>query len=191
MRISIAALCAGTIVGLLATSPANAQTPRGPKRYSSSYGGMGGMGMGGMGMGGMGMGGMGMGGMRRRSAPKPTTRPPAAPNRYSPSGGGAAAGGISGPSGRSGTPRRQLRRNRTPVISPYLNLDPSYVASDAGQFFSRVLPQQEFNRTQQQTQQAISSLQTEISEQDLEIKTGLSTTGHKTSFMNYGSYFPN
>lgn len=186
MRISIAALCAGTIAGLLVTSTANAQTPRGPKRYSSSYGGMG------MGMGGMGMGGMGMGMMpRRRSAPKPTTKPPAAPNRYSPSGGGAAAGGISAPSGRSGTPRRQLRRNRTPVISPYLNLDPSYVASDAGQFFSRVLPQQEFNRTQQQTQQAISSLQNEISEQDLEIQTGLSTTGHKTSFMNYGSYFPN
>ncbi|MSR57892.1 MAG: hypothetical protein EXS05_09480 [Planctomycetaceae bacterium] len=115
-----------------------------------------------------------------------------APRRFSPSYGGSvgsAGGGITG--GRlSGAPRRQVRRNSSPVLSPYLNLDPTFQQSEAGQYLMRVLPQQEYSRTTGQTQQGLQSLQGAIGQTDQEIKSGLGTTGHATSFGNTSGYYP-
>jgi hypothetical protein len=69
-------------------------------------------------------------------------------------------------------------------------MDPAFNASFEGQYLTNILPQQEFNRTQQQTQQAFNRVQGEIGQQQLDIQSGLSTTGHKTTFMNLGSYYP-
>lgn len=113
------------------------------------------------------------------------------PSRYAPSLGGTASGGIglSGV-GRSGSPRRQPRRSSTPVLSPYLNLDADFNASVEGQYLMRTLPQEDYNRTQQQTQRAFNNVQGEIGQQQLQIQSGLNTTGHSTTFMNLGRYFP-
>ncbi|MFN0053572.1 MAG: hypothetical protein ACKV0T_15440 [Planctomycetales bacterium] len=84
---------------------------------------------------------------------------------------------------------RQLRRNQSPTLSPYLNLVPGFIGSPEGQFLMRTLPQEEQTRTQRQTQRALQGIQGEIDQQERQIQTGIKSTGHGTSFMNTGNYF--
>jgi hypothetical protein len=193
MRISTLAVLAATALGMLTNSSSNAQVPVTTPglgttgRTSSAYGTSAGTGMTPM--------------SRRGAGTSKAANPygsstgtnsatiPAGPSRYSPSSGGTATSSSVGFSGSTGT-RRQLKRNSTPTLSPYLNLDAGFVDSDAGQYFGRVLPQQQFNSTTQQTQRAIEGVGGALGVQQAEIQSGLGTTGHTTSFNNLGSYFP-
>jgi hypothetical protein len=104
---------------------------------------------------------------------------------YQPQYGGWSPGNIRTPNAGG----RQLRRNNTPSLSPYLNLLPEAAGTIEGQYLLRTVPQQEFTRSQEQTQRALGGLQSEINTQQRQITSGLSTTGHRTSFMNLGSFY--
>lgn len=137
-------------------------------------------------------GGQGVGPARRPATTGGTNRAlrgNSGPSRLSPSFGGSSVASGIGLSGGRGTTYRQPRRNSTPVLSPYLNMDPTFASSFEGQYLTKILPQQDFNRTQQQTQRAFDSVQGEIGQQQMDLQSGLSTTGHTTSFMNLGRYY--
>jgi hypothetical protein len=168
MRKTLLATCAVAGIGLLAGSTVEAQAPAGGQSAGATN-------------------------RSARSGAATKRRPQgnAGPSRISPSLGSSVSGGIglSG-GGASGKARRQPKRNSTPVLSPYLNLDAGFANSFESRLLTNVLPQQEFSRTQRQTQRAFDTVQGEIGQQQLEIQTGLSTTGHKTAFMSLGQYYP-
>jgi hypothetical protein len=97
------------------------------------------------------------------------------------------AGGIGG--GQTVRPRRKLKRNQSPVLSPALNLVSGVPTSFEGQFLLRTLPQEQVNRNTAQFQRQIQGLQDKTTHQEVEIKTGIGKTGHPARFMNYGSYY--
>lgn len=106
----------------------------------------------------------------------------------------AQMGGMPGMPAMGGTqnarPKRNLKKSKAPVLSPALNLLPEAVTSFEGQFLLRQLPQEQALRNYQQTNRSLDKLQEEIVDQDNQIKTGLKkTTGHRTQFMSYGSYY--
>jgi len=105
--------------------------------------------------------------------------------RYSSPYGGWSAGNIGTPSAGG----RRLQRSNSPTLSPYLNLLPETAGTIEGQYLLRTIPQQEMTRQQNQTQQALQGLQGELNKQQVQINTGLSTTGHRTSFMNLGGFY--
>lgn len=91
--------------------------------------------------------------------------------------------------GGTSRPRRKLKRNSSPVLSPALNLLPQVQTTFEGQFLMRQLPQEQFNRSVVQNAKAFGSLQNRINQQESEIKSGLGKTGHSSRFMNYGGYY--
>jgi hypothetical protein len=95
-----------------------------------------------------------------------------------------------GTSRASQRPRRKLRGSTAPVLSPALNLLPEVATSFGGQYLMRQLPQEHFLKADSQANRNLENLQNQISEQDVEIKTGLSKTGHTAAFLNYGRYYP-
>ena len=97
------------------------------------------------------------------------------------------AGGMGG--AQTARPRRKLRRNQSPVLSPALNLVPGVATSFEGQFLMRTLPQEQVNRNTAQFQRQIQGLQDKTTEQEVEIRTGVGKTGHAARFMNYGNYY--
>jgi hypothetical protein len=106
---------------------------------------------------------------------------------------GMGGTGVPGVGGGMGTatqrPRRRLRRNQLPALSPALNLVPGAVTSFEGQFLLRQLPQEQVNRNTTQFNRQIQGLQNQVNTQETEIKTGIGKTGHATKFMQYGSYY--
>ena len=100
---------------------------------------------------------------------------------------GGIGGGIGGGTGR---PKHKLHKSRAPALSPALNLIPGAAQSFEGQFLLRQLPQEQAIRNSQQTGKALDTLQREISQKDNQIRTGVRSTGHRTQFMSYGSYYP-
>jgi hypothetical protein len=104
--------------------------------------------------------------------------------RYSSPYGNYSSGGISKPGAQ-----RKLSRSKQPILSPDLNLIPGAASSFTGQYLLRTIPQQEFLRNQAQTERALEGLQSEINTQQKQIQSGLSTTGHRTSFLSTGGYF--
>ena len=92
--------------------------------------------------------------------------------------------------GQAGSsPRRRLRRNSAPVLSPALNLVPGVSTSFEGQFLLRQVPQEEFDKTNVEIGRQIVGLQNRIQQNEVEIKSGIGKSGHSTSFLNYGSYY--
>lgn len=92
--------------------------------------------------------------------------------------------------GQTGSaPRRRLTRNRAPALSPALNLVPGVSTSFEGQFLLRQVPQEEFNKTRAEFGRQIVGLQNRIQQNEVEINTGLSKSGHSTRFLNYASYY--
>ena len=90
-----------------------------------------------------------------------------------------------------------LKRPNRPAVSPYLNLaaaggNPEAVAF---QYYNRVLPDASFRKAANQGAQRLRELDSKIEQQKkmlLQSETSsLTVTGHRTQFMNYGSYFPN
>ncbi|MGE5191445.1 MAG: hypothetical protein ACM3U2_03015 [Deltaproteobacteria bacterium] len=102
--------------------------------------------------------------------------------------------GVSGMGGMGGggamnRPRRRLRRNQSPVLSPALNMIPGVATSFEGQFLMRTVPQEQFNRSTAQFNRQIQGLQNQAIQQEEEIKKGIGKTGHASRFMNYGNYY--
>lgn len=102
----------------------------------------------------------------------------------------AQVGGV-GATGTStmGRPKRKLHKSRAPVLSPALNMVPGVPTSFEGQFLLRTLPQEQAIRSAQQTGKALDTLQTEIVQQDKNIKKGIGKSGHRVRFMDYSGYF--
>jgi len=103
-----------------------------------------------------------------------------------------AQSGVPAPPGTSRAsmrPRRKLHRSNAPVLSPAINLLPEVATSFSGQFLMRQLPQEQFLKANAQNNRNFENMQNQISEQDVEIKTGLSKTGHTAAFLNYGRYY--
>ncbi len=89
-----------------------------------------------------------------------------------------------------GAPRRKLKKNTSPALSPALNLVPGAVTSFEGQFLLRQVPQEKLNRFTAQTDRQIQGLQNQVTQAETEIRTGIGkTTGHSSSFMNYKGYY--
>jgi len=97
------------------------------------------------------------------------------------------AGGMGG--AQTTRPRRKLRRNQSPVLSPSLNLVSGVPTSFEGQFLMRTLPQEQVNRNTVQFQRQIQGLQDKTTEQDVEIRSGVGKSGHPARFLNYGNYY--
>jgi hypothetical protein len=96
-------------------------------------------------------------------------------------------GGMGG--AQTARPRRKLRRNQSPVLSPSLNLLPGVPTSFEGQFLLRTLPQEQVYRNTAQFQRQIEGLQNKTTEQEVEIRSGIGKTGHSARFLNYGNYY--
>jgi hypothetical protein len=92
--------------------------------------------------------------------------------------------------GMGGPPRRKLKRNSSPALSPALNMVPGVATSFEGQFLMRTVPQERVNAFTSQTGRQIEGLQNQLSQTEAEIRTGIGkTTGHTSSFMNYKGYY--
>ena len=82
---------------------------------------------------------------------------------------------------------------RRPAVSPYLNLLGGNGRSTAFNYFRSVRPENEFRNSYQQLGRSTQGLQRQITEQQRLIQSqasGLSQSGHRTSFLNLGTYFP-
>jgi hypothetical protein len=96
---------------------------------------------------------------------------------------------VGGMGGGGGAPRRRLRRNQSPALSANLNMVPGYATSFEGQFLGRTLPQEKFNNFSSQTDRQLQGLQNQLTRTETEVKKGVGTTGHSSSFMNYKGYY--
>lgn len=87
-----------------------------------------------------------------------------------------------------------LTPSRRPTTSPYLNLAPdANVNNPAFQYFRRVRPENEFRRANALQSGELRSLQQQVEAQRQLLQSpesALGPTGHRTSFMSYGGYFP-
>lgn len=97
--------------------------------------------------------------------------------------------GVGGMGGATARGRGKPRRNRSPVLSPALNMVPGVATSFEGQFLMRTLPQEQFNRSTAQFNRQIEGLQNRVSQEEAEIKKGIGRTGHGSRFLNYGGYY--
>lgn len=86
-------------------------------------------------------------------------------------------------------PKRNLHKNRSPVLSPALNMVPGVTTSFEGQFLMRTLPQDQVYQFEEQTRKGAEGIQNRLDQQENQIKTGIGKTGHQTQFMNYGGYY--
>jgi hypothetical protein len=92
--------------------------------------------------------------------------------------------------GMAGPPRRKLKKNSSPALSPALNMVPGVATSFEGQFLMRTIPQERTNNFISQTNGQIQGLQNQVTQAESEIRTGVGkTTGHSSSFMNYKGYY--
>ena len=88
---------------------------------------------------------------------------------------------------------RNTLPNRRPFISPYVDLLNSDGAGFTRNYFRRVRPELEFRRNDTRLGRSVQSLQRQVNtqRQQLQSRTSqLSPSGHTTSFLNLGSYFP-
>lgn len=122
-----------------------------------------------------GAGGMGMG---QSARPLPSQRP------------------LSMGGGMGARPKKRSRKSQAPVLSPALNMLPEVTTSFEGQFLMRQLPQEQFLRSTSQNaagvaglQNAYAGQQTQLNNQQNQIRTGVGKTGHTARYMNYGSYY--
>ena len=85
------------------------------------------------------------------------------------------------------------RRISRPTISPYLNLLRRNGGGIGFQYYRRVLPEREFRAANRQQSQALRNLNRQVEQinqpTSKSLGGGLGTTGHSTTFQNYGGYF--
>lgn len=90
-----------------------------------------------------------------------------------------------------GPPRNNIRPPRaTPTVSPYLSLL-NRNNSLAFNYYELYRPQVEFRNAYRQLNQDVSQLNERVTQQETAFqRMQLGPTGHSTSFMNYGRYYP-
>ncbi len=90
-----------------------------------------------------------------------------------------------------GPPGNNIRPPRaTPTVSPYLSLL-NRNNSLAFNYYELYRPQVEFRNAYQQLNRDVSRLNERVTQQEQAYqRMQLGPTGHTTSFMNYGNYFP-
>jgi hypothetical protein len=97
---------------------------------------------------------------------------------------------MGGMGGGMNAPRRKLKRNNSPALSPALNMVPGVATSFEGQFLMRTIPQEKAINFTSQTDRQLQGLQNQLSQTQADIRTGVDkTTGHSSSFMNYKGYY--
>jgi hypothetical protein len=102
----------------------------------------------------------------------------------------AQMGGMGGMGGmQMQRPKRRLHKARAPALSPNLNMVEGVPTSFEGQFLLRTQPQELALRQYGLIEKSLDKLQTEVTDTDNRVKSGIKGTGHKTSFMNYGGYY--
>lgn len=80
---------------------------------------------------------------------------------------------------------------RQPTTSPYLNLLRGPGGGGMGfNYYQRVRPQLDYLETTQTLGRSVQQLQRQQSAMERQLQTGLPGTGHSTSFLNYGGYYP-
>ena len=98
--------------------------------------------------------------------------------------------GVQGPPGPAQSrPRRKLRKNSAPALSPALNLLPEISNTFEGQFLMRQLPQEQFLKANVQANKNFDRIENQLGQQEQQIQTGLGKTGHTVSYLNYGRYY--
>jgi len=134
----------------------------------------------------------------RTARSAPTARRPTS-GRQSSSGGRSSfgAGSYFGTGGRrlpqSGSFSNLRTPARRPTVSPYLNLLGGNGRSTAFNYFRSVRPENEFRAADQGLNRSVQRLQGQITEQQRLLQnqaSGLTSSGHRTSFLNLGTYFP-
>ena len=86
--------------------------------------------------------------------------------------------------------RPAVKAFQRPTTSPYLNLLGGGRGSFEFEYFRRVRPELEFRRTGAQLTQSVRNLQRQLDQRrGQESRSGLGTTGHRTSFLNYSGYY--
>lgn len=96
-------------------------------------------------------------------------------------------------------------RNRSPVLSPYLNLVPGAAGSFGGQYLLRTQPFEAAKQRGDSADDQIGALRSQVEQNNSDngaaagafsgtglvpIRSGLTPTGHSAGFLNTGSYFP-
>lgn len=81
---------------------------------------------------------------------------------------------------------------RSPTLSPYLNLlrGPNDRGGLGFNYYMRTRPQQRAIEAEQSLNSSVNQLQRQQTALQRELESGLSPTGHQTSFLNTGGYFP-
>lgn len=86
--------------------------------------------------------------------------------------------------------RRGLRpQSRRPVTSPYLNLLDRNRGIGSN-YYRRVRPELEFRQNDARLSRSLNALRRQQLATQVQIRSQLSGTGHRTSFLNLGGYFP-
>lgn len=88
-----------------------------------------------------------------------------------------------------------LTPSNRPVTSPYLNfaVDDDTFSGAAYQYFRRVRPEIEFRSANTRLGNEIRDVRRNVSSLEQMVQSpesSLGTTGHRTTFQNYGSFFP-
>lgn len=85
----------------------------------------------------------------------------------------------------------QFNRPNRPTVSPYINLLNNVNQDPAITYYGQIRPQQEFRAADNASAAAIRNLDRRLTADEKEMPSGkLSSSGHATSFLNTGSYFP-
>ena len=86
-----------------------------------------------------------------------------------------------------------LRPFRRPTTSPYLNLLQRNGAGIGFNYYRSVKPEFEFRRAYEQQYQTLRRIDRRLQQQEQRIQSlnsQFGPTGHTTSFLNYGGYYP-
>lgn len=85
----------------------------------------------------------------------------------------------------------QFNRPNRPTVSPYINLlNQGGYQDPAITYYGQIRPQQEFRAAEAANAQALRSLDKRLSADVKKIQSNLTPSGHATSFLNTGGYFP-
>jgi len=95
-----------------------------------------------------------------------------------------------------------MSRNKSPVLSPYLNMLPGATSNFSGQYLLRTQPFEAIDNAEQNMGRQLGALQQDFQtvagpqrgafsgDPFMPIRSGLTPTGHAASFLNTGSYYP-
>lgn len=111
-------------------------------------------------------------------------------------------GSASNPTNRGRQFGNNLSRNKSPILSPYLNMLPGATDNFSGQYLLRTQPFEAIDNAEQNMGRQLGALRQEFQSVAgpqrgaysgspfMPIGSGLTPTGHAAGFLNTGSYYP-